>query len=210
MAWADIEALLNLAEEGREAPQTKNSYGVTVSVAQSNAGLYDKGVCTLSNALKPATLASYFVHEMVHALNDKGGWTSDPLTLDQDEYVLEMVSESHATTRQYQFFVTLDVAGKLTALSPVGRAPRMTNTAAPTMSASSVRAAPPPTGPSSALQGSSTPIASGHLRQRPRFGRRHLQLSRVLRPPGRRRVRPAKCRPPPDGGFGRSGVAPRK
>jgi hypothetical protein len=126
VAWADIEALLNLAEEGREALQTKNSYGVMVSVAQSKMpAFYDKGVCTLSNALKPATLASYFVHEMVHALNDKGGWTSDPLTLDQDEYVLEMVSEElTATTRQYQFFVTLDVSGKLAALSPADKPPR--------------------------------------------------------------------------------------
>jgi hypothetical protein len=86
---------------------------------------YDKGVCTLSNALKSATLASYFVHEMVHALNDKGGWTSDPLKLDQDEYVLEMVNEElTATTRQYQFFVTLDVNSQLPALSPADKPPR--------------------------------------------------------------------------------------
>jgi hypothetical protein len=123
MTWIDLESLLKLTDEGREALQTMQSYGVMVSWAPSGPpALYEanSNSCRLDSSLKAPTQASYFVHEMVHALNEKALGGSDINTLSQDDYVKEMVSEEYvATTRQYQFFVTLDVNGHLPPRMPV-------------------------------------------------------------------------------------------
>jgi hypothetical protein len=117
MSWANLESLLKLTGEGLEALDTRQKYGVVISFTNSSMpAAYEasSNTCTLKSSLKAPTLASYFVHEMIHALNQNSGLTSDINALSQSEYVNEMVTEEFiATTRQYQFFVTLDINGQI-------------------------------------------------------------------------------------------------
>jgi hypothetical protein len=127
MAWSSVESWLKLADEGIEALNTKTTYGVVCKVTNtSRPAVYEanSNTCTLNAALKAPTLASYFVHEMVHAQFQNTGSISDINELTQADYVKEMVTEEYiATTRQYQFFVRLDVNGYLPAGLPAADMP---------------------------------------------------------------------------------------
>ena len=113
MSWATIAPFLTLTDEGQEALDTMTRYNVVVKFdniakpAEFNPKTKD---VSLKGGMHPPTLASYFVHEMIHANSFFNFGDPDPQDLSQKEYVDEMVAEEFvAHTRQYQFYCTLDM-----------------------------------------------------------------------------------------------------
>ena len=123
MAFNDVEALCKLTPEGLNALSTRDKFNVTPSFEQSTLpASYDAatGKCTLDNTMGTAKLASYFVHEMTHARQQKLGKSADVTTASRDDFVKISVDEEFlATAFQMQFFVRLDTAGHLNGIKPL-------------------------------------------------------------------------------------------
>src|SRR4051812_36252061 len=107
MAFNEIEALCKLTPEGKEALSTRDKFNVTPSFEVSSLpASYDAatGKVVLDNTMSNAKLASYFVHEMTHARQQKLGKSVDVSSSDRDEFIKANVNEEFlATAFQMQF-----------------------------------------------------------------------------------------------------------
>jgi len=114
-----IIALLQQASEGQWALNALNTYKVTLVL--TNVGLPAKyeansNTCTMNIALPPGVVASYFVHEMYHAQQEKTGKSGDAKKMDKQTFVGTMVNEEIAgTVKGYQAYMELEQKGQVPA-----------------------------------------------------------------------------------------------
>src|SRR5271169_253469 len=112
-----IIALLQQASEGQWALNALNTYKVTLVL--TNVGLPAKyeansNTCTMNIALPPGVVASYFVHEMYHAQQEKTGKSGDAKKMDKQTFVGTMVNEEIAgTVKGYQAYMELEQKGQV-------------------------------------------------------------------------------------------------
>lgn len=121
-----VVALLQQTSEGQWALNNLKTYNVTLIL--SNAGrpaFYDANgnTCTVNVALPAAVVASYFVHEMFHAQQEKTGKSGDSKKMDKPTFVGTMVNEEIAgTVKGYQAYFELEQKGQVPQNAP--RPPR--------------------------------------------------------------------------------------
>ncbi len=130
-SWADVEAQLRHTDFGQEALQIKARYGVDVDPVHGSAqaaAYYPKtNHCELNMSKPTYEVATYFVHEMYHALQARTGkspnaTTDEARAMGKDAWVKMMVEEEiEGTYRGFQHKIALEF-GKKTILVPTPQA----------------------------------------------------------------------------------------
>ena len=121
-----IVALLQQTSEGQWALNNLTTYHVTLILSQSGRpAFYDANgnSCTVNVALPAGVVASYFIHEMFHAQQERTGKSGDAKKMDKRAFVGTMVNEEIAgTVKGYQAYMELEQKGQIP--QNVARPPR--------------------------------------------------------------------------------------